>query len=151
MIHYALRCVDGHQFDGWFRSSSDFDAQKQRGLLSCPHCHTASVEKTLMAPAVRSPAEKTVAPADAPQPQSVGLVPDENQAQMLKQMAKMVREMKADATDVGEKFAEEARRIHFGETDKKKIYGSAKAEDVKSLLDDGVPVLPIPDLPEDQN
>lgn len=108
-----------------------------------------------MAPSVRTSGEKRQAagpeqPASAP-PQPVGLVPDSPQAQMMRKMAEMVREMKAEATDVGERFAEEARRIHFGETEEKKIYGSAKAEDVKSLLDDGVPVLPLPDLPEDQN
>ncbi len=155
MIHYALRCIDGHAFDGWFRSSADFDAQQSRGLVACPHCGTASVEKMLMAPAIKVSQEKGRAPASGtenqPPAQSVGLVPEGPQAQMMRQMAEMVRQIKTEATDVGDRFAEEARRIHYGEAEERKIYGSARTEDVKALLEDGVPVLPIPDLPEEQN
>ncbi|WP_114389680.1 DUF1178 family protein [Notoacmeibacter marinus] len=155
MIRYDLRCVDGHRFDGWFRSSDDFDTQKRSGLVICPHCQTSSVEKMLMAPAVRTSGEKRpvegTEESSSSQPQSVGLVPDSPQAEAMRKMAEMVRQMKAKATNVGDRFAEEARRIHFGEAEQTEIYGSANAEDVQSLLDDGVPVLPLPDLPEDQN
>ncbi|OXT02723.1 hypothetical protein B7H23_07530 [Notoacmeibacter marinus] len=155
MIRYDLRCVDGHRFDGWFRSSDDFDTQKRSGFVICPHCQTSSVEKILMAPAVRTSGEKRPVEgseeSSSSQPQSVGLVPDSPQAEAMRKMAEMVRQMKAKATNVGDRFAEEARRIHFGEAEQTEIYGSANAEDVQSLLDDGVPVLPLPDLPEDQN
>ncbi|RLQ88575.1 DUF1178 family protein [Notoacmeibacter ruber] len=151
MIHYALRCIDGHDFDGWFRSSDDFDSQNSKGFVSCPFCHSTSVTKSLMAPAVKATKKSQALAAASPEPQSVGLVPDSPQAEMMRKMAEMVREMKSGATNVGENFAEEARRIHFGEAEERKIYGSAKSEDVKSLLEDGVPVLPIPDIPEDQN
>lgn len=151
MIHYSLRCVGGHEFDGWFRSSADFEAQQDRDLVTCPHCGTGEVSKRLMAPSLKSSGHIERESEPVPSTQSVGLMPEGPQAQIMRKMAEMVREIKSNATDVGDRFAEEARRIHFGEAEERRIYGSAKKEDVRSLLEDGVPVLPIPELPEDQN
>lgn len=145
MIRYSLRCTScGHGFDGWFRSSADFDRQSDTGLLHCPACDAVRVEKALMAPAVTTVSE--VASASA----SMAMGDGRTEAVMAK-LQELARAVRANSDYVGPKFAEEARRIHFGESEKRGIYGEATAEDVKSLLEDGVPALPMPPLPEDRN
>ncbi|QOG07472.1 DUF1178 family protein [Aureimonas sp. OT7] len=143
MIRYSLRCTScGHGFDGWFRSGADFDRQSAGGLLQCPVCDAARVEKALMAPAVATAPEAA--------PASMAMVGDRMEAAMAK-LQELARAVRANSDYVGHKFAEEARRIHFGESEKRGIYGEATAEDVRSLLEDGVPALPLPPLPEDRN
>ncbi|MCO6188205.1 DUF1178 family protein [Rhizobium sp. L1K21] len=143
MIKYALRCIDGHDFEGWFSTSSDFDTQKQAGFVTCPHCSTSNVEKRLMAPSVATSEKKVPKTADM----TAGHVPVEMVA-ALKQAVKAIRD---NCEDVGERFPEEARKMHYGETDARGIMGKATAEDVGSLLEEGIEIMPLPHLPEDAN
>lgn len=143
MIKYALRCSDGHDFEGWFSTSSDFDAQKQAGFVTCPHCGTSDVEKSLMAPSVSTSEKKVAKTADV----TAGNVPAEMLA-ALRQAAKAIRD---NCEDVGERFPEEARKMHYGEADARGIMGKATAEDVGSLLEEGIEIMPLPHLPEDAN
>ncbi|KQT54002.1 MULTISPECIES: DUF1178 family protein [unclassified Aureimonas] len=137
MIHFALRCeAAGHAFDGWFRSGEDFDGQAQRGLVSCPVCGSTSVGKALMRPAVAGTRE-------APTPAEM--------AKVAETLQRMGREVRASADYVGPNFAEEARRIHYGEADERRIYGEASPVEVKGLMEEGIAALPLPPLPEEKN
>ena len=137
MITFALRCEpEGHAFDGWFRSSADFESQNERHLVGCPVCGTTAVEKALMRPAVSG----TRREASAPDP-----------AKMMAALQQMTREARAKADYVGPGFAEEARRIHYGEVQPRQIYGEASPPEVKGLVEEGIAVLPLPPLPEDKN
>lgn len=137
MIHFALRCeAAGHAFDGWFRSGDDFEGQARRGLVSCPVCGTTSVGKALMRPAVAGTRE-------VPSPAQV--------AKIAEALQRMGREVRANADYVGPNFAEEARRIHYGEADERRIYGEASPVEVKGLMEEGIAALPLPPLPEDKN
>jgi hypothetical protein len=137
VIHFALRCeTAAHAFDGWFRSSEDFEGQVSRGLVTCPVCGTAEVGKALMRPAVAGPRE-AVSPA--------------GMAKMAATLQEMAREVRANADYVGPNFAEEARKIHYGEADERRIYGEASPVEVKGLMEEGIAALPLPPLPEDKN
>ncbi len=158
MIHYQLRCEDGHDFDGWFASSSAFEGQRQRNLVDCPTCGSTAVERALMAPAVRTrgpaPAPEAAAPAESETAsQDAVTAPTEapgpeDFAAMVRAFRKAVRE---HGVDVGRAFPEEARRIHYGEAEPRGIYGAANAEETRALLEEGIDILPLPALPEDHN
>lgn len=132
MIRYALTCEAGHAFESWFRDSAAFEAQVSAGQVLCPTCGSARVEKQIMAPAVAV----HEAPSDA-------------------QLRAMVRalhtKVKESAEDVGEGFAEEARKIHYGEAESRAIHGQASLGEAKELLDEGIAVLPLPALPDEKN
>ena len=145
MIRYALACEAGHGFESWFRSSEDFDAQDTRGLVSCPRCGSSRVQKQIMAPQVARTDKGDARPSGA-----VALVDPE--AQTLRQKIAALRaELTANSEDVGTRFAEEARKIHYGESDQRSIHGRASGEDAKALLEEGVSFLPLPDLPDERN
>ena len=114
MIHYTLVCEADHQFEGWFRSSEDFEAQAAQGLVSCPVCGSVAVSRGVMAPAVQS----TRGREDAPRRQTV-MMPDPTQKMMLDALREIRKKVVENATYVGDKFAEEARKMHYGETDRK--------------------------------
>jgi len=137
MIHFTLHCEREHDFEGWFRSNDDFDAQVEKHLVACPVCGSHSVSKALMSPSVTTGRQK--------EKMAVAM---SKMASELREMAKKVRD---NADYVGGDFAEEARKIHFGEAKKRGIYGEASHGEVKSLLEDGVDVMPLPVFPEDQN
>jgi hypothetical protein len=141
LIHFTLACDRGHEFEGWFRSNDDFETQKKRGLIDCPDCGSGKVQKALMAPAV-STAERQ---------EKVALAMNAEQQRIMAEMKALSKKMRENAEYVGGKFAEEARRIHFGETEARGIYGEASPEEAKSLAEDGVPFMPIPVFPEDRN
>ena len=141
MIRFSLICDAEHQFDGWFRNSDDFDAQKKRGLVSCPICHSAKVEKALMAPAVST----------ARKQEPIALAMGEQQKKALAQLKAMADEARKNADYVGDKFADEARKIHFGETEARGIYGEATVDEARALVDDGVEFMPLPVFPDDKN
>lgn len=141
MIKFSLVCERDHEFDGWFRNGDDFDTQKKRGFVSCPVCNSAKVEKALMAPAVSTGRKKD----------RIALTVGEEQKRMLAQFHELGRKLRENAENVGDKFADEARKIHFGETEARGIYGEASPEEVKGLLEDGVDFMPLPPLPEEQN
>ncbi len=133
MIHYTLVCDGGHQFDGWFRDSQTFEAQSAQKLVSCPYCATTAVARDVMAPHV---ARGTRA----------------EESQNLRQFIHELREKAITETeDVGDRFPEEARAIDEGEAERRAIRGRATFEEAKALLEDGIEILPIPELPSDGN
>ncbi|MEP4050788.1 MAG: DUF1178 family protein [Litorimonas sp.] len=132
MIRYNLLCASGHEFEGWFSCSSDYDEQAKSGLLSCPVCATDKVEKAIMAPAVKT-ARKTAARA-------------ENAAKAMTEMAAKIRnEIGKNCENVGTDFAEEARAIHYGEKPERGIYGSATPPETEALKEEGITAHPLPD------
>jgi hypothetical protein len=153
MIRYGLVCAQGHGFDGWFRSSEDFDAQAARRLLACPLCGSGEVTKALMAPALAkgdAPAPAEPAPPQASPGREVALVSGEHR-RLRKMLTELRAELVKDAVDVGDRFPEEARKIHYGETEKTSIYGRASAEEARGLAEEGIAFHPLPSLPDEQN
>jgi hypothetical protein len=147
MIRYDLICDRGHGFDGWFRDSAAFDVQAAAGLVSCAVCGSARIEKQLMAPRIAATSSRK---ADVPQKMAAGPL-DPRAQTLLKMMREFRAEVEKNAENVGSKFAEEARKIHYGETEKRGIYGEATGEDAKALVEEGIEVHPLPKLPEDGN
>lgn len=136
-----LQCGDGHGFEGWFGSEEDFQSQLGRGLVTCPLCGDAGVAKLPSAPRLNLGAEPA-APAQTPSDKhQVMAAPD---AAMQAAWMKMVRHVLANTEDVGERFANEARKIHYGETEERAIRGQASAEETEALLEEGISVLPLP-------
>ncbi|MBX3597408.1 MAG: DUF1178 family protein [Rhizobiaceae bacterium] len=141
MIRFSLVCEKAHEFEGWFRSNDDFEKQSKRGFVDCPHCGSTRVEKALMAPAVSTSRKQ----------EKLALAMGEQQRRAMAELKAFAERVKADADYVGDKFAEEARKIHFGETDPRGIYGEATLDEVRSLAEDGVDFLPLPVVPDDRN
>lgn len=139
-----LRCAQGHGFEGWFGSEADFQDQLGRGLVECPLCGDAQVAKMPSAPRLNLGASPPAAPASAPAPeprQEVVATPD---ASLQAAWMKMVRHVLASTEDVGDRFAEEARKIHYGESEERGIRGQASREETEALLEEGIGVLPLP-------
>jgi hypothetical protein len=131
VITYSLRCHRGHAFDGWFRNSAAFDEQAANGLLGCPACDSIHVEKAIMAPAVGGTKKSTLSKAE--------------EAKKMRQFATGLRKYVQENADyVGPDFAEEARKIHYGEAPERHIYGEATFEEAKELAEEGVDVAPLP-------
>jgi hypothetical protein len=167
MIRYALACAEGHEFDGWFPSSDSFDEQVRRKLVECPHCGDRAIRKTLMAPAVStsrkraatarqglSEAARQVEPAPSAPPASeagqLAALPPEKRA-LVEELRKIKQRLMEGAEDVGGRFPEEARKIHYGEAESRGIYGQATATEARELADEGIEFLPLPDLPDERN
>ena len=146
MIQYALKCYEGHQFDSWFQSASAFDKLQSAGLLTCAICGAPQVNKVLMAPTVR-PARATAQKKEASQgnqtsgPLSTPASPEEQK------IAELRRSVEANSEYVGGEFAKKARAMHDGDAPETSIYGEANLEEAKKLVEDGVPVLPLPFRP----
>ena len=157
MIHYQLRCSADHAFDGWFRDSAAFDAQARQGLVSCPACGDTTVNRALMAPriakgiavvdpsgaAAPAPIVEKAGPEKSGVEKSGAAVPDHVRAMLQKLRADVER----NCDYVGPGFAEEARRIHNGESDKRGIYGESTPEQAEALADEGIEVARIPWVP----
>ena len=141
MIRFSLHCDGDHTFEAWFRNNDDFDTQKKRGFVECPECGSKAVGKALMAPAVSTGRRK----------EKIALAMGEAQKQAVKELKALSEKMRANAENVGDKFAEEARKIHFGEVEPRGIYGEATPDETRSLVEDGVEFMPIPVFPDDQN
>jgi hypothetical protein len=157
MIHYQLRCAQGHSFESWFQSSSAYEAQEKRNLVSCPICGSSKVERDIMAPRVVSKKgrESTVpAPATAAETTQAAAPTPLLMAQERELRAKL-KELRdhivKNADNVGERFPAEARKMHYGDIEHRPIYGEASAEEARSLIDEGVEVTPLPVLPDDRN
>ena len=155
MIKFSLRCDRDHGFESWFRDNRSFDELTRAGHLSCPECGSPSVTNALMAPAVMT-SRRRAAPTSAEQPsapvqpQPVAIV--DERAQALRAMLREMRDhLVQHSKNVGPQFAEEARRIHDGTSEETAIHGVASPDDVKSLLEDGIEVMPIPVFPDDRN
>jgi hypothetical protein len=138
LIVYSLACSKGHEFEGWFASSSAFDAQARDGKLVCPVCNTRKVAKAPMAPSLSSTVGK----------QKAAAAPDEIR-KMRQFMTGLRKHIEETAENVGSKFPEEARKIHYGETEERQIYGEATVAEARELVEEGVDVAPMPpDLSE---
>jgi hypothetical protein len=169
MIRYGLACAEAHAFESWFPSGEAFELQRDRGLVSCPFCGSTAVEKQIMAPAVartdrgvradrmaaaspspepeRSPEGPPPAP---PVPQPVALLSEREQA--MRAMLRAVREhVVKTAEHVGERFPDEARKMHHGEIEHRSIYGEANPAEVRALLEEGVEIHPLPPVPDERN
>jgi hypothetical protein len=159
MIRYTLRCEREHTFESWFQDSAAYDSQAKRKLVSCPVCDSVKIEKAIMAPRIvgkkgRERAEPAPAPAaDAPAAPAPGATPlMMAQERELRAKIKELRDhIVKNADNVGEKFPNEARKMHYGEIEHRPIYGEASPEEAKSLIDEGVEVSPLPVLPDDRN
>ena len=165
MIRYALRCEHDHAFESWFSDSSAYEQQVRRKLVSCPVCNSVKVQKAIMAPRIvgkkgRERAEP--APAPSPAQADTPAVPDTQPAGATPLMMTQERELRAklkelrdhivkNADNVGERFPNEARKMHYGEIEHRPIYGEASPDEAKALIDEGVEVSPLPVLPEDRN
>ncbi len=132
MILFTLRCAAGHEFEGWFRDGDGFEAQRKAGEIACPECGDAQVEKALMTPNIGRSHKK--APAPTP-------------AQMRAALVELRRQVETNCDYVGERFAEEARKIHYREVDPRGIYGEATSEESKELSDEGISFGRIPWVP----
>src|SRR5215203_988043 len=168
MIRYALACDSGHEFESWFPGSAEYEAQLARGLVTCPFCNSAKVEKQIMAPSIarkdRAPALPVPLPAAAPEPQGPDVpaqapVP---QPQPMAVFSEKEREFRAmlkafrehvtkNADYVGPGFADEARKMHYGEVEHRSIYGEANPAEAKELLEEGIEVHPLPIVPDERN
>ena len=141
MITYSLVCDNSHKFDAWFKSAEAYDEQAARGIVTCPVCNSVKVDKALMAPAVsRMNSDKLSLSSGHPQ-----------QAEIREMLRVMRKKVTSEADYVGDKFAEEARKIHFKEADPRGIYGEATRDEVAELIDDGVDFLPLPHVPDEAN
>jgi hypothetical protein len=144
MIKYALSCADGHAFDSWFPDSAAYEKQRKRGFVVCPECGSTHVEKAIMAPAVVGGERPALDEGPA-------IVVDDRRRQAREFLVRMRREIEANTDDVGAKFPQVARAIHLGEEPERAIRGRASLAEAKSLLEDGVGVLPVPMLEDELN
>jgi hypothetical protein len=146
MIRYALACDKGHSFESWFQNSAAYDKQVKRSLVSCPVCGSAEVEKAIMAPSLASVSAPSI--ADAADPVAMMSPPERELRQKLKELRDHITK---SASYVGPRFPEEARKIHYGETEHRSIYGEASPDEAKELHEEGIEFHPLPILPDDQN
>ena len=147
MIHYDLICEQGHAFDAWFRDSAAYDEQAGRGLVSCTQCGSAKVEKQLMAPGIPVKSNRK---SDVPA-KVVSAPVDPRLAMMVQMVREMRRHVEENSEYVGGNFAEEARKIHYEEAEKRGIFGEATADEARELIEEGIDVHALPRLPEDGN
>src|SRR5471032_1181997 len=160
MIRYNLRCERGHAFESWFQSSSAYEIQEKRKLVNCPACGSAKVERAIMAPQIVSQkGRNSEAPAPAPvaAPATDVTTPASTPLMMAqeRELRAKLRELRdhivKNADNVGERFPNEARKMHYGDIEHRPIYGEASPEEARSLIDEGVEVSPLPVLPDDRN
>jgi hypothetical protein len=164
MIRYNLRCDRGHRFESWFQSSAAYESQEKRRLVNCPSCGSAKVERAIMAPQIVSnkkgqegqdkgppvPATAATTATDVATPGSTPLLMA--QERELRAKLKELRDhIVKNADNVGERFPNEARKMHYGDIEHRPIYGEASPEEARSLIDEGVEVSPLPVLPDDRN
>ncbi|MDC7683148.1 DUF1178 family protein [Asticcacaulis sp. BYS171W] len=135
MIRYALRCEFDHEFEAWFSNSSAFDEQKAKALIECPHCGSLHVDKAIMAPMVRTSETVDARQADATRA-------------MREALHKVRKHVEQNFDYVGNSFAKEARDMHDGIAPERAIYGEASREEIRELVEDGVPIAPLPAAPE---
>ena len=153
MIRYALLCDQDHEFDSWFDNSQAFEKLQKNGLVECPHCGSVKTRKALMSPQLGGKRSNKKTAADDASPVAKSNDPD---LKILREEAtELARKIRGHVTEnadnVGNKFADEARKIHYEETEPRNIYGKATQEEVSDLVEDGIDFNPLPDLPEDKN
>ena len=158
MIRYSLVCDHGHEFESWFANSGAYDRQVKRKLVTCPHCGSAKVEKTIMAPRLARKDKSTSmpvpmeaappAPAEAANPVAI-ISPQEREFRA--KLKELRDHLTSNADNVGKKFPEEARKMHYGETEHRSIYGEATPQDAAALHEEGIEFHPLPVLPDERN
>jgi hypothetical protein len=143
VIRYNLACNNGHEFEAWFRSSADFDRAAAAGEASCPVCGSTAVDKAIMAPALAGTKKKG---------EKVSLAAPDPRSQAMREALREFRKKVTENADyVGDRFAEEARKIHYEESEPRGIYGEATSEEARDLAEEGIGFHPLPTLPEDTN
>lgn len=162
MIKYALNCDKGHDFESWFADSAAFDKQAKRKLVACPVCNSTRVEKAIMAPRIASSKKRgrvetlaavdapVPAPAPAPVPAPVAMISPAEQEFRAK-LKEMRAHLTKNADDVGPKFPEQARKMHYGEIEHRSIYGLASPEEARDMAEEGIEFHPLPILPDERN
>jgi hypothetical protein len=159
MIKYALVCDKGHQFESWFADSAAFDKQAKRKLVNCPACNSSKVEKAIMAPRLAAtkkrktqvPAQPMAPSADAPVPAAPVAMMSPQEHELRTKLKELRDHLTKNADNVGKKFPEEARKMHYGEIEHRSIYGEATPEDAKELAEEGIEFHPLPILPDERN
>lgn len=158
MIRYALHCDRDHQFESWFQNSSAYDSQVKRKLVTCPICGSAKVDKAIMAPRIVGKKGRTTPPPERATTPAPEAAPSGSTSLMMAQERELRAKLKElrdhivkNADNVGERFANEARAMHYGDKEHRPIYGEASPDEAKSLIDEGIEVSPLPTLPEDRN
>lgn len=161
MIRYALTCDQGHEFESWFANSEAYDKQRKRKLVACPVCGSADVDKMLMAPQItrterqRGTAVVAAAPSEAPAAAPAEGAPVAMMSERERELRTKLKELREyvtrNADYVGKTFAEEARRMHYGEIEHRSIYGEASPEDAEALHEEGIEFHPLPILPDERN
>jgi hypothetical protein len=156
MIRYSLRCERGHAFESWFQSSMAYESQEKRKLVTCPACGSAKVERAIMAPQIVSQKGRDIA-APAPAPATEVTAPSSTPLMMAqeRELRAKLKELRdhivKNADNVGERFPNEARKMHYGDIEHRPIYGEASPDEARSLIEEGVEVSPLPVLPDDRN
>ena len=156
MILYSLHCARGHAFESWFQSSSAYDAQVKRQLVSCPACGSVRVEKAIMAPQIVSKRRRDGAvPAPAPAAEVTAPASTPLLLAQERELRAKLRELREhivkNADNVGERFPNEARKMHYGDIEHRPIYGEASPDEARALIEEGLEVSPLPVLPDDRN
>jgi hypothetical protein len=155
MIRYTLVCEKKHEFESWFPNSSAYDKQAKHGLVACPMCGSAKVEKALMAPRLARSGKRDETPVVNNEQPAAPVAPVAMMAPQEQELRAKLRELREhltkNADNVGQKFPEEARKMHYGETEHRSIYGEATLEDAKELSEEGIEVHPLPVLPDERN
>jgi hypothetical protein len=157
MIHYHLRCDRDHAFESWFQSSSAYETQEKRKLVSCPICGSTKVERAIMAPQIVSKKKRGQETAPPAAPAAEATVPVSTPLMMAqeRELRTKLKELRdhivKNADNVGERFPNEARKMHYGDIEHRPIYGEASPDEARSLIDEGIEVSPLPVLPDDRN
>jgi hypothetical protein len=159
MIRYALVCAKGHGFESWFQNSAAYDKQAKRGLVECPVCGNTKVEKAIMAPRIAGTRKRgkvlvpvpmgDVPAADAVKAPVAMVSPQEQEVRA--KLKELKEHLTKNSDYVGQKFPEEARKMHYGDIERRSIYGEATLQDAKEMHDEGIEVHPLPVLPDDRN
>ena len=156
MIRYNLHCERGHAFESWFQDSAAYDSQRKRKLVDCPSCGSTKIDKAIMAPKISRGGQRAE-PAPAP-PEATAVAETTPQPLMMAQERELrakLRELRdhvtKNADDVGDKFPNEARKMHYGDIEHRPIYGEASPQEARAMIDEGIEVSPLPVLPDDRN
>jgi hypothetical protein len=148
MIKYALACEQAHEFESWFPSSEAFETQRKRGFVTCPICNSSKVDKQIMAPSI---ARTDKAPVAQPEAAQAMAVLSDKERELRAALRALREHVLRNAENVGKDFVEEARKMHYGEAEERSIYGEADIEEARALMEEGIDVLPIPNVPDDRN
>jgi hypothetical protein len=167
MIRYALVCDKSHEFESWFQNSGAFDKQVKRGLVTCPMCGSTKVEKAIMAPklartdtdaaemrtamAAETESAADATPVAAPEEKAPVAMLSPQEQEFRKKLKELRDHLTQNSDNVGQRFPEEARKMHYGEIEHRSIYGEASPDEAKALAEEGVPFHPLPILPDERN